>query len=279
VIEIACRGEADFLTFTLHNLTSHRPFQTVVLLTLHYARHTPVGFRGQGRVCQKSTLEFIPGCDEEQTDRCRDGSWDLLFVWNSGQAASAGSTRVLVLMSTLLQDFRSQDGLYNLVKQKHPDAVLKGRDLFDASLFRNPVSTSVFYSFIAGLKQAVDVASPSPTHRFIKTLDAKGRLLRSYTQNIDGLEERAGLLGSSSQEAKAPSPSKTKGKAKAKLKIKDVRNVQLHGDIHRVRCTVCSADYPCSTSYLEMFSQGVPPDCPDCTSRCKWPERIRRAVG
>jgi NAD-dependent histone deacetylase SIR2 len=192
-----------------------------------------------------------------------------LFVWNSRQTVHSDSIRVFVLTTTLFQDFRSQDGLYNLVKEKHPDAVLKGRDLFDASLFRNPVSTSVFYSFISGLKQAIDDASPSPTHRFIKTLDAKGRLLRSYTQNIDGLEERAGLLGSSSQEAKAPSPLKTKGKFKAKLKIKDVRNVQLHGDIHRVRCTVCSADYPCSSSYLEIFGQGLPPDCPDCTARCE----------
>lgn len=197
-----------------------------------------------------------------------------MLVWNSGQAVSSESTRVSVLIATPFQDFRSQGGLYNLVKQKHPDVVLKGRDLFDASLFRNPVSTSVFYSFIAGLKQAIDDTSPSPTHRFIKTLDAKGKLLRSYTQNIDGLEERAGLLGSSSQEAKAPSPLKAKGKARAKLKIKDVRNVQLHGDIHRVRCTVCSADYPCSTSYLELFSQGFPPDCPDCTARCELPEQF-----
>lgn len=200
-------------------------------------------------------------------------------MWNSSQAVSSESTRVLTLIATMLQDFRSQDGLYNLVKQKHPDAVLKGRDLFDASLFRNPTSTSVFYSFIAGLKQAIDDASPSPTHRFIKTLDAKGRLLRSYTQNIDGLEERAGLLGSSSQKAEAPGPSNTKGKARAKLKIKDIRNVQLHGDIHRVRCTVCSADYPCSTPYLEMFSQGFPPDCPDCTTRCEWPEDICHTAG
>ena len=197
-------------------------------------------------------------------------------MWNTGQTVSPSPTRVSRLMATLFQDFRSQDGLYNLVKQKHPDAVLKGRDLFDASLFRNPVSTSVFYSFIAGLKQAVDDASPSHTHRFIKTLDSKGRLLRSYTQNIDGLEERAGLPGSSSQGARATSPSRTRGKTRAKLKIKDVRNVQLHGDIHRVRCTVCSADYPCSTSYLGMFSQGFPPDCPDCTARCEWPGHICR---
>ncbi|KAG6877868.1 hypothetical protein C0993_002869, partial [Termitomyces sp. T159_Od127] len=94
-------------------------------------------------------------------------------------------------------DFRSSDGLYNLVKQQYPDVVLKGRDLFDASLFRDGTSTSVFYTFISKLKQSIDEATPSPTHRFIKTLDTKKKLLRSYTQNIDGLEERVGLMGSS----------------------------------------------------------------------------------
>lgn len=149
------------------------------------------------------------------------------------------------------------------MKQKYPDVVLKGRDLFDASLFRDPTSTSVFYTFISELKRAIDNATPSSTHHFIKTLDSKHKLLRSYTQNIDGLEERAGLLGSSSQDAKAT------GKGKGKLKGKEVRNVQLHGDIHRVRCTICSADYPCSEEHLVMFNEGVPPGCPECAERCK----------
>lgn len=148
------------------------------------------------------------------------------------------------------------------MKQQYPDVVLKGRDLFDASLFRDATSTAVFYTFISQLKQSIDSASPSPTHRFIKTLDMKKKLLRSYTQNIDGLEARAGLLGSSSQEAKSS------GKTKLKLKTKDVRNVQLHGDIHRVRCMSCSADYPCTEHHLMMFNKGTPPDCPECLSRC-----------
>ena len=76
------------------------------------------------------------------------------------------------------------------MKQQYPDVVLKGRDLFDSSLFRDSTSTSVFYTFISKLKQSIDTVSPSPTHWFIKTLDNKGKLLRSYTQNIDGLEER-----------------------------------------------------------------------------------------
>ena len=162
----------------------------------------------------------------------------------------------------LTQDFRSSDGLYSLVKQQYPDVVLKGRDLFEASLFRDPKSTAVFYTFISQLKNSIDSASPSPTHRFIKTLDTKGKLLRSYTQNIDGFEEQAGLMGSSSQDAK------TDGKGKQKVRMRDIRNIQLHGDIHRVRCTACSAEYPCTQEHLKYFSEGMPPSCSDCLTRC-----------
>lgn len=140
--------------------------------------------------------------------------------------------------------------------------MLKGRDLFDASLFRDATSTSVFYTFIAQLKQSIDSALPAATHHFIKTLDTKKKLLRSYTQNIDGLEARAGLLGSSSQEAKST------GKGKTKIRTKEVRNVQLHGDIHRVRCMSCSAEYACNVEHLRMFKEGIPPDCPECLTRC-----------
>ena len=82
------------------------------------------------------------------------------------------------------QDFRSSDGLYALDKQTYPNVLLKGRDLFDADLFRDPTSTSVFYTFVSELKRSIDAATPSLTHRSIKILDAKKRLLRSYTQNI-----------------------------------------------------------------------------------------------
>ena len=161
------------------------------------------------------------------------------------------------------QDFRSSDGLYALVKQQYPDVVMKGRDLFDASLFRDPTSTAVFYTFISQLKKSIDSATPSPTHRFIKTLDQKRKLLRSYTQNIDGLEERAGLAGSSSEGVRINGP------GSSKIKTREVRNVQLHGDIHRVRCTYCSADFPCTQDHLDSFLAGNPPDCPECAARCE----------
>ena len=185
-----------------------------------------------------------------------------MLVWNPSKILS---TKLSVKVLIRWQDFRSSDGLYALVKQQYPDVVLKGRDLFDASLFRDPTSTSVFYTFISQLKQSIDVASPTPTHHFIKTLDTKRKLLRSYTQNIDGLEDRAGLLGSSSLDAKA-----TK-KGKSRIKTKEVKNIQLHGDIHRVRCTFCSAEYPCTEEHLKLFNRGSAPDCPECLGRCEQP--------
>lgn len=132
--------------------------------------------------------------------------------------------------------------------------MLKGRDLFDAALFRDPTSSALFYTFMAELKTQIDSARPAPVHDFLATLDAKGKLLRSYTQNIDGLEERAGLgTGECSPiGGGAPRP----------------KNVQLHGDIHRVRCTLCSASFPCAQDHIEQFRTGTPPDCPECTARC-----------
>ncbi|KAJ7293119.1 DHS-like NAD/FAD-binding domain-containing protein [Mycena rebaudengoi] len=183
----------------------------------------------------------------------------IVVVTGAGISCSSG-----------IPDFRSSDGLYALVKEKYPDVVMKGRDLFDASLFRDPTSTSVFYTFISKLKQSIDAAEPGPTHHFLQLLDTKKKLLRSYTQNIDGFEAKAGLLGSASHEAKS------NNKGKSKIRTKDVRNVQLHGDIHRVRCRSCSAEYPCTPEYTSMFNEGHAPDCPECLQRCE--ARVARSA-
>lgn len=167
------------------------------------------------------------------------------------------SNHPLLYFGRIPQDFRSPNGLYNLVKSDYPDVVMKGRDLFDATLFRDPELTAVFCTFISKLKRSVDVAQPSPTHVFIKILDEKNKLLRSYTQNIDGLEERVGLVGSS-----APGASAAK-----KLQAKNPRNVQLHGNIHRVRCNFCSVDLPCTEEHVEILGGGQAPDCPECAAR------------
>ncbi|KAF5368635.1 hypothetical protein D9758_002328 [Tetrapyrgos nigripes] len=179
----------------------------------------------------------------------------ILVVTGAGISCSSG-----------IPDFRSSDGLYNLVKQKYPDVVLKGRDLFDASLFRDSTSTSVFLTFISQLKQSIDSSEPTPTHHFIKSLDTKKKLLRSYTQNIDGLEDRVGLH----------SRAEPSGKGKAKVSLKQCRNVQLHGDIHRVRCMSCSAEFPCLQEHLDLFDTGLSPECPECLQRSE--ARVARSA-
>ena len=53
--------------------------------------------------------------------------------------------------------------------------------------------------------------------------------------------------------------------------------MQLHGDIHRVRCTFCSADFPCSQEYLDSFLTGTPPNCPECAARCESQQPFSKA--
>lgn len=54
-------------------------------------------------------------------------------------------------------------------------------------------TTSVFYKMISHLATLSESAQPTPFHNMLQDLDSHGQLLRVYTQNIDALEERAGL--------------------------------------------------------------------------------------
>jgi NAD-dependent histone deacetylase SIR2 len=65
--------------------------------------------------------------------------------------------------------------------------------------------------------------SPTPTHWFLRLLDVKKKLLRLYTQNIDGLESQTGMA-----EVKIFEKSEKPGGV-----------VFLHGNINRLRCERC----------------------------------------
>ena len=66
-------------------------------------------------------------------------------------------------------------------------------DLFDAGLFRRPDTTEIFYTLMAELWEATVQAEHTHTHAFLQKLWENGRLLKCFTQNIDGLEERVGM--------------------------------------------------------------------------------------
>ncbi|GAA5989014.1 hypothetical protein JCM11641_001115 [Rhodosporidiobolus odoratus] len=93
-----------------------------------------------------------------------------------------------------IPDFRSGAGLFKSLKEQHPDARLtSGKDLFDVGLFASESNAAIFYNMIAELKKQTDACEPTTFHTWLKELDDDGKLFRVYTQNIDALEEKAGL--------------------------------------------------------------------------------------
>lgn len=72
-------------------------------------------------------------------------------------------------------------------------STLKGRELFDASIWADPLKTSVFYTFATNLRQKSKDAAPTGCHEFISHLSNAGKMVRCYTQNIDLLEDKVGL--------------------------------------------------------------------------------------
>ncbi|KAK9479255.1 DHS-like NAD/FAD-binding domain-containing protein, partial [Lipomyces japonicus] len=162
----------------------------------------------------------------------------IVFVTGAGISCSAG-----------IPDFRSENGLYSMVKSAYPNAVVKGKDLFDAVLFSNPVSTSVFCTFMARLRSCILDARPTPVHKFIKLLHDKKKLLRCYTQNIDGLESRNGL--------------------RVGVESKNTDVVQLHGDIHQLKCTLCGHKVNWSEPMRETLEEGMAPECPNCFEKAE----------
>ena len=121
--------------------------------------------------------------------------------------------------------------------------------MFDASVLENGPTSKAFLEFVAGLKSKIDTAQPSATHDFLQMLHTQTRLLRSYTQNIDGLEERVGL------------------KSSALGDFDTCKIIQLHGDLHHLKCHLCSTMYKWDQEHTGFYVQGQAPPCPDCYMR------------
>lgn len=164
-----------------------------------------------------------------------------------------------------IPDFRSSDGLYNMVKSKFPKKIVKGQDLFDISIFRDEVTLSLFCTFMESLYLSSIDAKPTETHRFIKILKEKKKLLRCYTQNIDGLEDKMNLkMGINLSEFDCNGPfNKT---------WQDLDVVQLHGNINNLACTQCFHSFNWNVEYREQFSNGSNPECKNCY--LKYQERL-----
>ncbi|RKF59836.1 putative hst3 protein [Erysiphe neolycopersici] len=153
---------------------------------------------------------------------------------------------------------------------------LKGRDLFDAMIWSDPVKTSIFYMFMTSFRKKVQlVKSTSEAHRFFKVLRDSGRLVRTYTQNIDCLEEKEGLLTDLTlgpgNRARFQSRNQKSTPVNESIinsnKFRGVEAVLLHGSLGSLRCEVCSqlCDWD-KDDRIAITSRGTAPECPHCAA-------------
>nr|CAH8874940.1 unnamed protein product [Trichobilharzia regenti] len=155
-------------------------------------------------------------------------------------ALLATSTSILVItgagisVSCGIPDFRSRDGIYARLARDFPD-LSSPQAMFDMAYFtKNPVP---FFKFAKELFPGQ--FTPSITHRLIALLESKGKLLRNYTQNIDTLEQAAGIT----------------------------RLIQCHGSFATATCTTCKLKVSCDSIKDAVFAQSIP-RCTNC-----WPPK------
>ena len=218
-----------------------------------------------------------------------------------------------------IPDFRSKDGLYNMVPERSlptpppsepstpsrkrkaseledettppssqssttstagqrssPASRLRGQDLFDARVWARPETAAVFYRFVASLRQTIEneVTNTSLTHKFLRTLRDGGRLMRCYTQNIDGLEAREGLEMDMARgrgnkrrfmrkNLQAPRPVQThETDFDGGCEV-----VQLHGELQTLRCTLCQDLQDWDTEATALLLDGEAPGCEKCIAK------------
>ncbi|CEH18190.1 Sirtuin 5 and related class III sirtuins (SIR2 family) [Ceraceosorus bombacis] len=218
----------------------------------------------------------------------RDYDRDVARVWD----AVAGARRVVVVCGAGISvsspanipDFRSATGLFRKLKEKHPNAGLSsGKDLFDARLFGSEATSALFYSMIHELKQLADAAKPTSFHYLLKRLDVEGRLMRVYTQNIDNLEERAGLSFGLGETGDSTATIRALGKRKREEQkcLSSLQGVSNEPRLPKGRGAWGRTATPTSEQEterlraLELLAGGEPVPC----SRCEDYENVRAVAG
>lgn len=182
----------------------------------------------------------------------------LVAITGAGISVSAG-----------IPDFRSADGLYARVLATEAPATskcIKGKDFFDAALFHNAATRPLFNKFVAELRTMCSAGRPTPTHAFLSSLVRENRLVRWYTQNIDGLEKASGLKTSTC----IPPSELALPKSSSSVPV-----ISLHGTLDRLVCTLCKSTTEFATEHDALFRQGESPSC----SRCSTFSSERQAKG
>ncbi|XP_066478120.1 NAD-dependent protein deacetylase sirtuin-1 [Tiliqua scincoides] len=135
-----------------------------------------------------------------------------------------------VSVSCGIPDFRSRDGIYARLAVDFPD-LPDPQAMFDIEYFRK--DPRPFFKFAKEIYPGQ--FQPSLCHKFIALMDKERKLLRNYTQNIDTLEQVAGIQ----------------------------RIIQCHGSFATASCLICKYKVDCEAIRGDIFNQVVP-RCPRC---------------
>ncbi|XP_054262883.1 NAD-dependent protein deacetylase sirtuin-3, mitochondrial-like [Macrosteles quadrilineatus] len=149
-----------------------------------------------------------------------------------------------------IPDFRSPDsGLYSQLqkyKLPYPEAI------FDLHFYnQNP---KPFLDLAKAIYPGAGNIKPNIGHYFVRLLEEKGKLLRMYTQNIDGLERLAGLNNDNLVEAHGSFSTASCIRCYAKQDSEIVRKAIMAGE--EPRCEECKGLVkPDITFFGEMLPQ------------------------
>ncbi|KAK3935014.1 DHS-like NAD/FAD-binding domain-containing protein, partial [Diplogelasinospora grovesii] len=159
-----------------------------------------------------------------------------------------------------IPDFRSNGGLYatTIPCQRGRTSKTRGRDLFHVTTLAHAEDGPALIEFCTKLRQTARASNPTDTHRFIRDLSASGKLVRNYTQNVDNLEQEAGLWG----RQKRWQPSASGGPAGCR--DRGVECVQLHGNLRLLRCLGCGRRCRWDEERETVTLSGQLPICPFC---------------
>ncbi|RYP28859.1 hypothetical protein DL767_007017 [Monosporascus sp. MG133] len=165
----------------------------------------------------------------------------IVIIAGAGISVSAG-----------IPDFRSADGLFATLRSQHK-LKASGKHLFDASVYKHDSTTSSFHTMVRELAHLTRTATPTPFHHLIASLAKEGRLLRLYSQNVDGLDTSMPPLATEV-------PLKTKGPWP--------KTIQLHGGLAKMVCSKCSEISDFDGSLFEG------PEAPLCKA-CEETDNVR----
>lgn len=160
----------------------------------------------------------------------------VVIITGAGISVSAG-----------IPDFRSANGIFSEIRRS---LRIKGEDLFNYRYSRDDATRPSYYKFVSQLKDVVDRVEPSATHEFLNDFKRYQKKYRVYTQNIDSLEERAGL---NLQEKKGCGP----------------ELVYLHGDMKVLVCIFCGFKSTFTSVENDEFKKGNDIPCVKCVESNK----------